>query len=187
MLRDLESVVVKEVLSALDHLQTLLEALRRHLSHSNDTIAVGDLAGDRELHAGDLAGHLDELDGLAGRADGFEVAVGFTDPVHGAALLLQRLDRLRAAGDEDAVEHGAAHALEVVVGFDALGAVLVLARGVDGRAAGADGVGQGASTLESADHGVVGDRVVSVGDHDGNAARLDGGDFGHEVGLAETL
>jgi hypothetical protein len=116
------------------------------------------------------------------------VAVGFADPVHGAALLLQRLDRLRAARDEDRVEHGAAHALEVVVGLDALGAaVLVLARGVDGRAAGADGVRQGAGALESADHGVVGDRVVAVGDHDGDAASLDGRLGGHEVSLAETL
>jgi hypothetical protein len=44
VLRDLKSVVVKEVLCALDHLQTLLEALRRHLADSDNTVAVGDLA-----------------------------------------------------------------------------------------------------------------------------------------------
>jgi hypothetical protein len=76
----------------------------------------------------------------------------------------------------------------VVVGLDALGAaVLVLAGGVDGSAAGADGVGQGAGALESADHGVVSDRVVAVGDDDGDTTGLDGGHLRHKVGLAETL
>ena len=188
MLRNLKSVIIKEILRPPDHPQPLPETLRLHICHSNNAIRVGNLARNRKLHPRNLASHLDEINSLARRADGFQVPVGFAHPVHGAALLLEGRDGLRAAGDEDAVEHGAAHALEVVVGLDARGAAgLVLAGGEDGGAARADGVRQGAGALERAEHGVVGDGVVAVGDEDGDAARLDRGDGGHEVGLAEAL
>ena len=189
MLRDGKGVRVDEALCTLDHVERLLEALGLDdaLAGGDDAVGlvhVGAVLGG-VAHALDVGRVVDEVDTLAGRADGLEMAEGFTHPVHDAALLDQRL-HVRTAGDEDGVEERGTHAFEVVVGLHALAGLLAFAVGKDVLALRADGEGHGARALECSDNAVVGDWVVAVRDQNGDAARDDRGRFRLEVSLRES-
>ncbi|KAI9166472.1 LOW QUALITY PROTEIN: putative two component histidine kinase [Paramyrothecium foliicola] len=187
VLAEREHELLKEALGVLGNLDHLAEARRVSIPQGHNTVALRGLAGRGGRNLGQLNGLVDQVDTGAGSANGLEVTERLTHVVQGATILGQRRDRLVAAGNEDGVEHGAALALEVVVGDDAGAGGAVLAGGVDGRAARRNDEGKGLGGLQGAVHGVEGDGVVAVGDNDGDAARHDGRLLRQEVKLAQVL
>lgn len=115
MLRDLVEVRVDEVRRAFGHLHRLFEARGLHLGCRHDTIAVSDSVGGTEVHPRKLACISDEVDGFAHCAYSLQVSKGFANPVQSATVLAKRRYGVCAAWNEDRVEHGAAHAFEVVI------------------------------------------------------------------------
>jgi len=150
VLGNVEEELAGEVGGLLDHLDAVLErGAGLGLVGGDDAVPVDDVAaalgGELDGAGLDLAeGGVDELDALGRGADGLEVAEGLADPEAGQPDTHQGLDRLLAAGHEDGVEHGRAHAVEEVVGLDrgrAVGGRDVLALGRDGE--GQSGLGPG--------------------------------------------
>lgn len=187
MLRNRKRVRIHEVLRPSRHLHHLLETLWANLARGNNTVAIHYLARRRERHPREIDGVADELHGFARRTDRLEVPEGFPDPVHGAAVLAERSDGIRAAGDEHRVEEGGAHAFEVVVCYHTLARGLVLALGEDLVATGGDGEGEGAGGGQRGFDAVVGNGVVAVCYDDGDHAGGDGGFLGGVFELGEAL
>lgn len=109
------------------------------------------------------------------------------DPVQRTTVLAKSVDGLSTAKDEDAVEHGGAHALEVVVGLHTLSALTVLPGSEDWRAARANGEGKGLSGSQGGLDACIANEVKSIGSGDGHTVRRDGGPLRQEVELTEVL
>ena len=182
VLRDTVKVRAGEVLGLLSHVDSLLEAIGVNLTSSNNTVAVDDISGGRELHTGEIDSLLDESDSLTSTTDCLQVTESLADPVDSATVLTERLDGLGTTRDEDTVVHGGALALEVVVCYDTR-AALVLAIGVDLVSPGGDGEGKSAGSGQRSLDAVVSDLVVAIGDEDSNHAGSDGRRLGHELHL----
>lgn len=171
----------QEASSTLGNLDSILEALRPDLLESDNTVALVHLGlvADGNLGKGNRLGN--EINRLASSTDSLEVTERLTDPVKSTTILGELLNSLGATGDEDGVNHGRAETLEVVVGLDgrAVGSSDLGTTGTDHKGNGQVGRDGGVGS-------VVGDVVVTIGDEDSNAARLDGGSLGRELSLAEV-
>jgi hypothetical protein len=173
VLAELVREVGDEALLARRDLERVGEHRRRAvLARGDDTVRGNDVrvvAGRAgELHLRKLDRAVDEGDTLADRADRLAVRERLADPVDDTAVL-RELGGVLAARDDQAVEHGRALALEVVVRPDRAGAArrldLATTRANDPR----NGLGREQKSLDRLD---LGEREA-VRDEDGDTARLD--------------
>lgn len=174
MAGNIERVRIDEVFGTLGHVQHLLEALGLGYARRYNTVAVNDILtpDGREVHTLQVAGQLDELYPFTRRANGFEMAKGFSDPVEGTTIFLQRFD-MRATRDEDRVKHGRSHTFKVVVWLNTL-ATFVFAGGEDRLTLRPEGEGDCLRRYEGSLNTVVSDGVIAISDDDCNAARCNG-------------
>lgn len=180
---DVVEVSIDKVRRALGNLERLLEAVGLDLGNGDNSVRIGDLAASAEVNTWELASVLGKLDGLANGTDGLEVTECLAHPVESAAILAESLDAVSTTREENRIEHGAAHALEVVIGRHTLSA----ASGCEGLPLGSDGKWKRLRSLQGSDDSVVCNRVVSICDDDGHATCLDGGVLGRELSLTEAL
>ena len=113
------NLLKKSINKALRRFIDLLFTLRLHSPQRNDTIALRHIIirGRCKLYTLSLTDRiLHKLNTPPNSANSFVVPECFADPETGKAKGAERLD-MRAVGDEDGVEHGGAHALQVVVGL----------------------------------------------------------------------